>query len=124
LTQSELDEWEIEYMRAYRERGVELLNVKEGGDGGKFSEEAKRRMKGRPGPNLGRRFDKEWRKNMSSARLGVPIKGTSVVDISTGETYISVTGAAKAIGMKRSTLQEMLRVNGKNPNKTSMRYVS
>lgn len=44
VTQDILDRYEQVYMDAYRDAGVELLNIREGGSRGKNSEESKRRL--------------------------------------------------------------------------------
>lgn len=44
ITQEILDNYEIFYINQYKETGYKLLNIKEGGWGGKHSEESKRKM--------------------------------------------------------------------------------
>lgn len=50
-----------------------------------------------------------------------PVNAKKVIDQVTGKVYSSATEAAKAVGMRRTTLTEKLR--GKNNNDTTLRYL-
>jgi group I intron endonuclease len=84
ITQSVLDNYEIVYWEMYKNCGIEMLNIKEPGRGGKHSEESKKRMsiagKGRIVSfetrnkirigNTGKNKSKEHRRKISEARKG------------------------------------------------------
>lgn len=79
ISQKELNEKEIFYITFYRDQGIELLNIREGGANGKVSEETKRKMslalKGKKcseetrkkigDGNRGKKHSKEFRDNIT-----------------------------------------------------------
>lgn len=67
VEQGVLDRYEQIYIDAYRDSGFKLMNVKEGGRGGKHSDESKRKM---AEWQLGRKKSDTHRKNISAAQLG------------------------------------------------------
>ena len=60
VEQEVLDRYEQLYMDAYRDGGVELLNIREGGSNGKLNQETKNRIgkanKGKPSSNKGKKL--------------------------------------------------------------------
>lgn len=78
VDQSILDRYEQLYMDLYRECGIILLNCKEGGWGGKWTEESKQRMKGRPyhGKNNGKKRTPEMIKRMSEITKSKEMRGS------------------------------------------------
>ena len=72
VTQQTLDQYEILYWQLYIELNVEMLNVREPGKGGRFSEESKKKLseskKGQQ-PMLGRKHSEETKAKISLARL-------------------------------------------------------
>jgi group I intron endonuclease len=69
-----LDRYECFYINQYKDCGFEMMNLKEGGKGGRISEESilkmKESLKGRIPPNKGRILSTEQR-----ARLSIAFKG-------------------------------------------------
>jgi group I intron endonuclease len=59
ITQETLDQYEILYINQYKECGFELMNIKEGGKGGKWSDEMKFKLKME-------RSTPEWKNFLSS----------------------------------------------------------
>ena len=73
VDQNTLDRYEILYWDLYRECRIELLNVREPGKGGKFSEESKRKLsESKKGSQtmLGKKHSEETRKKISEAQKG------------------------------------------------------
>ena len=67
----DLNELEIFYIERYNTLDRRYgYNLREGGRNGKLSEESKKKMKGRPAWNKGRKWTKEERKNISVGLLG------------------------------------------------------
>jgi len=75
VTQSVLDEYEILYMELHRAAGIELLNMKEGGIGGRSSKATIEKIKiaraKQIPPTLGKKFSEQSRMNMSKAIKGL-----------------------------------------------------
>lgn len=65
--QEVLDHYEIAYIKQYRDNGFQLLNIKEGGKGGKHSEETKKKISE---IQTGKKLSYETKKRMSNARKG------------------------------------------------------
>lgn len=77
ITQEILDRYEQLYMDLYRNAGVELMNLREGGSKGKASEETKKLMSlKRMGnkSNTGRILSKEHKQNISKGLQGKSFK--------------------------------------------------
>lgn len=80
-SKEELSELEIFYIEKFRNLGMILCNLTEGGDlppsrkGWKLSEETKRRISesksGKNNPHYGKKFSKEHRENISNGKTGV-----------------------------------------------------
>lgn len=72
IAQQTLDRYEIVYWQFYKELDIEMLNIREPGKGGRFSEESKRKLseskKGQQGM-LGKKHSEETKAKMSLARL-------------------------------------------------------
>lgn len=83
IDQPTLDQCEIFFMDFFRERGVRLLNLREGGSAGRHSEETKRKIgeKSKGHPPTSTSFKKgsvrlrteEWKRNISVALTGKTI---------------------------------------------------
>ncbi len=67
IEQSVLDEYECIYMQLYKQCGIRLLNIRDGGSHGKQSEESKVRNRE---AQTGKKASEEARKKMSIAHLG------------------------------------------------------
>jgi len=71
IDQSTLDAYEIFYYEAYKQCSIEMLNVRQPGKGGKFSEESKLKLsKSKKGqaPMRGKKHTEETKKKISEAR--------------------------------------------------------
>lgn len=86
VTQEILDRYETLYWQSYKDCGIEMLNLKEPGKGGRHSEETKAKMKEAKkinpgGPKVGYKHTEEAKKKMSISRLGKPSskKGTHLL---------------------------------------------
>lgn len=144
-----LNFWEVLYIEYYKKTGYIMLNTKEGGSAGKMSEETKRKISI---ANTGKRRTKEARIKMSKAHNGksafkgkkhttktrqhikdvlaimdrtgfnAPHRREIIDTTTTNIIYPSITAAAKAIGMKRTTL--VAKLTGQISNNTNMEYTS
>ena len=98
-----------------------LVNLTEGGDGtvgGKHSEESKKKMSEANKGNtyaLGNKHSEETRSKMSED------KSKKVIDTVTGEVYVSVIEASKAINVNYKTLSRWL--IGYSQNKSNLIYL-
>lgn len=67
---------EQHYIDLYRNKGVNILNIKEAGSTGRLSEETKRKIgdavRGEKNGNFGRKFTKEHLRNISESHKGNP----------------------------------------------------
>ena len=147
VDQTTLNTYEILYYQLYMDCGVSMLNMREPGANGKFLEESKRKMskalmgnrnasgsrsdefkancslnrKGKPGNFLDKKHTLETKDRISSSKKNKPAKNRkSIIDISTGKVYDSLTEAANDIGMLASCLS--CRLNNKYKNKTTLRW--
>ena len=75
-TQEELDEWEQYYIKFYNTLYPNGYNLRDGGNGGLMSEEARRKSsdshKGKPAHNKGVPMSEETKKKISEANKGTP----------------------------------------------------
>lgn len=102
-----------------------LVNLTDGGDGvsgnvwsNERRKQASERMKGKPSNKKGKKLSEETRLNMSKLKKGLEIKGRTVLDLETGVYYYSIADASRCKGIKKSTLDMMLR--GINKNRTNL----
>lgn len=71
IDQNILDYYEQLYMDAYRDCGIELMNIRDGGSRGKHSEETIKKMRGNNGKwMLGRKLSKETKIKIGKASIG------------------------------------------------------
>jgi len=78
IDQETLNRFEQFYMDAYRDCGIELMNLREAGSAGKLSDETKRKLseanKGKASPNKGRtgwfKHTEEWKLKNSLRAMG------------------------------------------------------
>ena len=70
ISQEVMDNYEIFYMQQYRDCGIELLNIKEGGRGGKHSEETKLKLCKNHKGNLGKKHSVKTLRKMSQIKKG------------------------------------------------------
>jgi hypothetical protein len=136
LTEQQALKKELEFIRLYRCLGYCQANLTIGG-GGKAGRRSP--TKGRTVPdetkkkisktlmgnvpwNKGIKLRQEHRKALSKAHIGL-LSGhrRKVVNRKSGAIYNSVTQAARLIGLKRTTLTEML--VGRNKNTTPFSYL-
>jgi hypothetical protein len=134
VSQEVLDRYEKLYMESYKDCGVELLNIREGGKRGRHNEESKALM---VLGNKGKKASEETKQKMSvSAKIRYslynPLKGRklseedrlkrckSVIDTETGTIYLSCKEAANAYGIGRSSISDYLM--GKRTNKTTLKF--
>lgn len=99
-----------------------LVNMTDGGDGTiNPSEETLLKIseskKGKPSPHKGIKYSEERAFKCSSLFR----KDILILDTSNGIYYSTIKEASEAIGVKRTTLNAMLK--GQNPNKTNLKYV-
>ena len=81
-SQKLMDTFEIFYIALFRRRGFKLLNIKEGGKGGRHSEETKQRIseaKKGHSYNVGIIFTEEHRRNISLGKKGKKISPESII---------------------------------------------
>lgn len=67
ITQEIMNTYEILYMAAYKDAGVELMNIREGGSNGKLSEETKQKLREL---NTGKIVSEETREKLRLKTLG------------------------------------------------------
>lgn len=83
-----------------------------------FSPETLAKMRaaklGKPSPKRGIKVSVDTVKRMRQSRLGKSIAGVQVVDTATGVRYASIKQAARAVGLKASTLAARLRGQSRN----------
>lgn len=149
-SQKIMDEYEVLYWQLYKDCGVDMLNVKEPGSGGKHSEETKRKIGMASKGNkyalgnlnrLGMKHSQETKEKIRNTKKGIPLSTEArknvtaankkrinydhvkkvVLDMSTGIFYNSGKEAADLLGYNRNTLNHWL--TGYHPNKTSLNYV-
>lgn len=74
VSQKTLDDYEKFFIIQYKEAGIKLLNMKDGGMGGKLCQESiikiQEKRKLQPPPTLGKKFTKESKERMSAAQKG------------------------------------------------------
>lgn len=100
------------------------LKISRSNTGKKRTEEVRQNMSIRRMGNCyakGHKMTDASRKQMSLSKLSANVSRKVVIDIVTGETFLSVKHAAEAIGMKYSTLRGQL--NGSDRNNTNFRYL-
>lgn len=103
LTETEAFAEESSLIKLYKSFGHCEANLSDGGEG-----------PSNPSTNT--------RMKMRLAKLGKPSSvNKQVIDKASGQIYSSVTEAAQKIGLKRTTLNAMLR--GQSKNKTNLTYI-
>jgi group I intron endonuclease len=65
-----ITDYEQLYMDLYADCGVDLMNLKQAGNAGKFTNDAKKRLIGRPSPTKGKPQSEETKKRRSDAMKG------------------------------------------------------
>lgn len=135
---------EIEFIKIYGRlnNGTgTLVNLTDGGEGCngmKHSNQTKNnhsdRMKGENHPMYGIKVNEQRKEQCRNKLIGRTNEKHSsymkhnknsckqVIDIKTNIIYTSITEASVAVGIKRVTLNAMLK--GYNPNKTSLKYIN
>lgn len=130
-TQIELDNREVYYINLYREQGVRLLNIKEGGRGGTHSKESIDKMLASRGKfnhteetklkisksRVGIRHTEETKAILKNYKNGAKI----ILHLETGIFYLGVKEASVAFNLKYNTLAE--RLKGRLRNNTNLIYV-
>lgn len=129
-TQELLDYFEVYYMNYYRDLGIDLLNLKEGGSRGKNCQETIQKMR--------RPKTKQWKKRIGIANSGkvrsqearlknslvkkgqYPGTAKRVINLDTKEVYPSARVASEILKIPHSTMKSML--NGYRLNKTNLQY--
>lgn len=133
-TQEILDRYEIFYIDQYKDCGIDMMNLKSGGRGGKHSQETKdiirRKNKGKIGYNKGKTFSKETRDKISATRMrrypvkkrvkltrtevleaAAKINRKSIIqyngDIKIGE-YMSIRQASKVLNISNTNICNVL----------------
>lgn len=153
VSQEVLDVYEQLYMDFYKDAGIVLLNLQGAGQRGKHCDETKKIMsasrigikysdetKAKIGlAHAGKKISEEQKQKLREANLGkkysdetkkkvsVATKGGNnptakkVINTETGIIYECVKYAAKEMGISYWRLQYYL--NGKHPNKTTLKYL-
>lgn len=70
ITQEVLDRYEVLYWQAYKDCGIKMLNSKDPGNGGKWTEEAKERIRGANNHNFGKKRTQEKTKGKNNPSFG------------------------------------------------------
>lgn len=105
-----------------------LVNLTDGGEGVtglNHSEESRKKIsESKKGHSyrLGKKHSEETKRKIGRSRRESSVsQGLEILDTFSGIYYDTIAEAAEAIGIKRTTLNAMLK--GQNPNKTNLQYV-
>lgn len=116
-TQEELDNLEIKYIQEYRDNGFRMMNIKEGGKGGKHSLQTIKAM-------TGRKLTQKHKESISKGRKGNKnnnlVSGKMILNNSTGQIYSSISECAKLLGSTPSNICSMLK--GRRAKKHNLSY--
>lgn len=115
VSQTVLDAYEVIYMQAYIDCGVNLLNIKEGGKNGKLGKETVALLRAR-------RHKPESIQKMRDAKIGhtnTPFK--KIICSKTGIIYNGTKDAANSLGVNVSVI--ISQINGFTKNKLNIKYI-
>ena len=128
VEQSTLDNYEIFYITQFREAGYEMMNIKEGGLGGKLPKESIRKMVETRGKwNHSEETKEKIRNSHKGMKHSLETKqkikdlvrsGNLVLNTETGIFYDNVSLAARVFNINQRTLHN--RLVGVSKNKTSL----
>jgi group I intron endonuclease len=131
ITQQELDNLEIYYIQFYKDSGNILLNIKEGGLGGKLPKESIIRMlitrgKWNHTENTKRKISDSHKGIMHTLETKNKMKqmknnAKTILHTETGTFYVGMKEAALTFGLNINTLPKIL--TGKLKNNTNLIYV-
>ena len=142
IPQDVLDSYEIFYIDWFKKLNFKMLNCREGGRGGKFTEERKLLLKGRPTWNKGKKLTEEHKRKCSESlkgkiytkdrkdKISIANKGNkgpikSILQFSCENAFIqeweSVTMASKQLSIPRTTISDNLNGRSINP-KTGFKW--
>ncbi len=135
INQSILDDYEILYIQQYKNCGFELLNIREGGKGGKLSEETKQKLRYKLGPlnkeraktiegkmhqskggkqGLGRKNTTDSIQRMRDSRPNSMIIECTDADNKLIGIYMSQADAARKLNISQATISASLKDNRKS----------
>jgi group I intron endonuclease len=134
ITQKELDDNEIKYIKEYRDKNIYLLNIKEGGLGGKLPVSSIEKMlktkkeKGKmnhsdetklkiSNSHKGMKHSKDTKIKMKKMKNSAKI----ILNTENGIFYLGTKEAANTYSLNANTLSK--RFQGKIKNNTNLKYV-
>lgn len=127
LLESDAFEAEMSFIAYRKSLGQAYCNLTSGGEGCsgyKHSEETKTKLSKMFSGSFSYQFGKPGKKHTEESKLkmsNVSAAAKKVINTITNEIFPSAKVAAKAINVNVGTLRSQL--NGRNPNKTNLRYL-